>query len=477
MKTRYNRTKIVATIGPASSTKEVITELITAGMSVARLNFSHDTHESHKRTINHIKEINEATGKNVAILADLQGPKIRIGEVENSAIALKANSEVTLMSGKDKSTVNSLYISYEGLNNDVKVGEKILIDDGKINLEVIEVNNNIVKAKVIYGGMLTSNKGVNFPNTITKLSCLTPKDLRDLDFIIENDLEWVALSFVRTEDDIIQLKNILKQRNADIKIVAKIEKPEAVKNIDKIIEVSDGIMVARGDLGVEMSMDQVPIVQKQIVQKCIKAAKPVIIATQMLQSMLENPTPSRAEINDVANSVIDGSDAVMLSNETAVGLYPVKAVEAMYTTIKSIERDYYNYNININSIAKVSLDTSADSVCASACQIADQVKAVALVGMTWSGYTALKLSSHRPRSFIYIFTANSKLLRTLSLVWGVRTFNYSNIDANTDTTVQEVNAFLQQMGLIQVEDIIINTFAAPLKAKLRTNSIRITKIS
>jgi pyruvate kinase len=475
MNIHHNRTKIVATLGPASSKKEVLIKMIKAGMDICRINFSHGSHEDHLKTINIIKEINAKYNTHIGILADLQGPKIRIGQVENNGVILRKNQEIKITNKPQLSNTETLYITYDFFPRDVKKGEIVLLDDGKLQLKIIDTNKkDLVSAKVIYGGLLTSNKGVNMPDTIISSPSLTAKDLEDLDFILKHDIEWIGLSFVRKAEDITQLKEIIKKRSGSSRVIAKIEKPEAVKNLDAIIAETDGVMVARGDLGVECPMEEVPAIQKRIVKKCIEASKPVIIATQMMESMIINPRPTRAEVNDVANSVLDGADAVMLSGETSVGNFPVEVISTMQHIIQNIEKTSYQFGPH-HTPNKRSKTFLSDSICYTACVLAEQNNAVGIVSMTSSGYTAFQISSQRPQAPTFIFTTNKSLLNTLSLVWGVRGFYYDKFES-TDDTIKEVNEILKQQKLIRKGDIIVNTASIPITRKGRTNMIKVTVI-
>ena len=474
MKLKHNRTKIVATMGPASADKDTLLAMINAGVNVCRLNFSHGKYEVHQKTIDTIKEINEQYKTNVSILADLQGPKIRIGEVKNNGVLLVNGTRLTITTKEQLSDETTLYITYENFPRDVQPGEIILLDDGKLQMKVIETNRkDAVIAEVLYGGMLSSKKGVNLPNTKVSTSCLTPKDLKDLEFALKNNVEWVGLSFVRSADDIIELKRIIHHSGNPARVIAKIEKPEAIDNIDAIIDVSDAIMVARGDLGVEMPMEVVPVLQKQIAQACIKKAKPVIIATQMLESMITTARPTRAEVNDVANSVLDGADAVMLSAETSVGQFPIIVVETMSKIIHNIEEGHYPYN-NLPFCPEPE-NFLSDAICHSACVLSNETNADAIVAMTQSGYTAFEISSYRPKAPTYIFTPNKQLLNTLSLLWGVRGFYYDKMDS-TDATIADVNSILKKENLVITGDVVINTASMPILEKGKTNMIKVTII-
>lgn len=475
MKPFHSRTKIVATLGPASAKPEVLFSMFNAGLDVCRLNFSHGSQAVHQEVLDTIRSLNEKYDYNVGILADLQGPKIRIGMVQDGGIHLVNGNRTTITTKECIGNEERIYITYETFPQDVKAGEIILLDDGKLQLRVVETNlQDEVVCEVVHGGILTSRKGVNLPNTKVSIPSLTVEDRKNLDFVLENNVEWIGLSFVRTADDIHELKEIIASRGKTAKVVAKIEKPEAIANIDAIIAASDAVMVARGDLGVEMPMEEVPLLQKMIVNKCRAASKPVIVATQMLESMITTPRPTRAEVNDVANSVLDGADAVMLSGETSVGEFPLIVIETMQKIIQNIEQN--NYPFYADKYLKSSAETFlSDAVCDSAVFLAKQTKAVGIVSMTLSGYTAYEISSHRPDALIYIFTSNRSLLNSLSLVWGVQGFYYDKFES-TDETIIDVNQFLKDKKLIKKGDVIINTAAIPMERKGKTNMVKITTI-
>ncbi|GGC57071.1 pyruvate kinase [Pedobacter quisquiliarum] len=475
MKPFHSRTKIVATLGPASAKPDVLLSMFNAGLDVCRLNFSHGSQAVHQEVIDTIKSLNEKHDYNVGILADLQGPKIRIGMVKDGGIHLVNGNRTTITTKECIGNEERIYITYETFPQDVKAGEIILLDDGKLQLRVVETNlEDEVVCEVVHGGILTSRKGVNLPNTKVSIPSLTVEDRKNLDFVLENDVEWIGLSFVRNAEDIIELKDIIASRGKTAKVIAKIEKPEAIANIDAIIAASDAVMVARGDLGVEMPMEEVPLLQKMIVNKCRAASKPVIVATQMLESMITTPRPTRAEVNDVANSVLDGADAVMLSGETSVGEFPLIVIETMQKIIQNIEQN--NYPFYADKYLKTSAETFlSDAVCDSAVFLAKQTKAVGIVCMTLSGYTAFEISSHRPDALIYIFTSNRTLLNSLSLVWGVQGFYYDKFES-TDETIIDVNQFLKDKKLIKKGDVIINTAAIPMVRKGKTNMVKITTI-
>ncbi|GAB4398073.1 MAG: pyruvate kinase [Microscillaceae bacterium] len=471
----FNKTKILATVGPACNSKEKLLELARAGTDIFRLNFSHGTHEEHRQVVDQIRAINKEYNLNLAILQDLQGPKIRVGEVEKGEVMLETGKKLIITTKPEVGTAKRVSTTYQALPKDVKIGDRILMDDGKISLEVVEVAGNEVTTKIIFGGVLKSKKGINLPYTNISSPSLTEKDTEDLMFGLENDVEWIALSFVRSQIDILLLKHLIRQKNKTCKVVAKLEKPEAIQNLDEIIAVSDALMVARGDLGVEIGMEEVPMVQKLIVKKCNAAAKPVIIATQMMESMITNPGPTRAETNDVANAVLDGADTLMLSAETAIGLYPRLVIEEMRKTIQIAEEKADSiYQKNLKSEQKSPTHYN-DRVIAAACSLVEDVEASAVIGMTSSGYTAFRVASHRPRCNIFIFTSNRQLVSQMSLVWGIRAFYYDRFES-TDDTFQDVQRFLMDKGLIDKGDRIINLASMPISKKQRTNVIKFSVV-
>lgn len=476
MKRSFNKTKIVATIGPASNSPEMIKQLIETGVDVFRLNFSHGSHEGKKEVIDIIQNINENLICKVAILADLQGPKIRLGDLSKEGMELKAGTEITFTTNKAKASDEVLFINYSTLASEVKKGDRILIDDGKIELQAISADGiDTVTAKVNYGGIAKSRKGVNLPDTQLSVTAFTEKDRKDLEFILQQNIDWIALSFVRKEQEIIELKGLISQANHPARVIAKVEKPEALTNIIKIIDESDGIMVARGDLGVEVQGERVPLIQKDIVRRCLKANKPVIIATQMMESMIENPKATRAEINDVANAVLDGADAVMLSGETAVGKYPIEVIKNFTSILDEVEKKGEIYNKNLK--ADKSSDTYlSDAVCITASRISSEISAKAIIGLTTSGYTAFKIASHRPKANIYIFTGNKSILATLNLLWGVRTIFYDEFKS-TDETVSDVKTILQQQGVLRKGDVVVNLGSMPMSERGRTNMLRVSNIA
>jgi len=474
MKIPYNRTKIVATLGPACSSKDSLLAIIKAGVNICRINFSHGSHEVHLKSIQLIREINEQYKMNIGILADLQGPKIRIGMVKDNAIHIVPGQRIWFTTHEVLGDENQLYLTYENFPKDVHPGELILLDDGKLQMKIVETNRvDKVLAEVVHGGVLSSKKGVNLPNTKISTSSLTEKDIEDLHFALDHNVEWIGLSFVRSAEDIIELKRIIHERGSHARTIAKIEKPEAIDCIDEIIDATDGVMVARGDLGVEMPMEVVPLLQKSIVKKCVQKSKPVIIATQMMESMITTARPTRAEVNDVANSVLDGADAVMLSAETSVGEYPVIVVETMAKIIRNIEEKEYPYN-HLEFSPNPSRLLS-DAICHSATFLAKETHAKAIVSMTQTGYTAFEISSYRPEARTYIFTSNKSLLNLLSLVWGVKGFFYDKMES-TDESINDVNAILKEEHMVQEGDVVINTSSMPILKKGKTNMIKVSII-
>ena len=470
------KTKIVATIGPVTSSKENLVKLIKSGVNVCRLNFSHSTHEEHIEVIRNIREADKELGTHTAILGDLQGPKIRIGDVKDDNIELVPGAEIIITTKSVIGTADKVSITYQGLPQDVKKGEQILLDDGKLMFEVISTNlKDEVKLKVIHGGYLSSKKGVNLPNTKISQPSLTEKDKKDLQVILDQNLDWIGLSFVRSARDIIELKHIISQNNKQTKVVAKIEKPEAVIELENIVKESDAVMVARGDLGVEIPMQDVPLIQKKIITTCLNYAKPVIVATQMMESMTENAAPTRAEVNDVANAVMDGADAVMLSGETSVGKYPFTTVEAMCKIIKKIESDYEEMYSKEREPAKDIERFITDSICFTSCRLASRVEATGIITMTHSGYTAYKISSQRPKAAVFVFSGNKKLLTQLSLVWGVKTFFYNKTES-TDHTIADIKYLLKKQGHVAKGDMIINTASIPIEESGKTNMMKMSVV-
>ena len=473
-----HRTKIVATVGPACDTYEKLLELVKAGVNIFRLNFSHGTHENKAQIIEHIRAINSKEPYNISILADLQGPKLRVGEIENGALLIEPGDILTFTS-KEKvvGTKEKIYVSYPNLHEDVEVGNKIMIDDGKLEVVVTEITKaGDVKVQVTYGGLLLPKKGVNLPDTKISLPALTEKDLADLDFIIGQQVDWVALSFVRKAEDIVDLKRRLAEANSKSKVIAKIEMPSALVDLRNIILESDAVMVARGDLGVELPVEKVPMAQRDIIRKCIHRGKPVIVATQMMESMIDRVKPNRSEITDVANAVLEGTDAVMLSGETATGKHPALVVETMRKIILEVERTEYRYNRE-EDLKPLPHSPSflSDAICYNGCKLARDTKADALIGMTQSGYTAFVLSSYRPYSPLYIFTKERTLVNQLSLSWGVRAFYYDEEESLDEIMFDQIK-ILKERGFLKTGDVVVNTGSTPVHLHLPTNVLKISKV-
>ena len=474
---KIKKTKIIATIGPASSSSEIMEKMVTEGVDVFRINFSHAKHNEVKKIIKRVRDIDKKLSLNTAIIADLQGPKLRIGKMRKNS-SLKLGDKITIdcksqLVGSSK----KLYVNYKNLAKDINEAEKILLDDGKIILKTLSTNKkDLINAEVIQGGEISSNKGFNLPNTKVSLSPLTDKDIKDAILAIKENVDWLALSFVRKKGDIEDLIKII-DKNSDYKIpvIAKIEKPEALKNIDEIIKVSSGLMVARGDLGVELQSSEIPLIQKRLVAKAKKERIPVIIATQMMESMMSSMSPSRAEVNDVANSVMDGADAVMLSGETSVGEYPIEVIKTMASIINKVE------NSNLISLAskrpkdQKSKRYITKSICFSAAKMANDIKAKAISTLTNSGYTAFQISSWRPSTHILVFTSNRRILTQLNLLWGVKAFFYDGFQS-TDSTVEEINKIALKNKYLQIGDKVINLTSMPIDKKGMTNTLRISKI-
>lgn len=471
------KTKIVATVGPASSSREMLKKLIHAGVNVFRLNFSHGSHDDHLSVIGYVNSLNAELGTSVALLADLQGPKIRIGSMEGNEAMMNDGKELVFTTHECTCTADRLYITYPEFARDVKPGEDILLDDGKLLFRVIATNGtDEVKARVIHGGILSGKKGVNLPNTSVSLPSLSEKDYLDLEFILRHNFNWVALSFVRSADDIRLLKQAISQKGIVDNlpgIIAKIEKPEAVNQMDEIIAEADGIMVARGDLGVELPLEQVPMVQKGLIRKCIQASKPIIVATQMMEGMISNIRPTRAEVNDVANSVMDGADAVMLSGETSVGQYPVEVVETMGKIIRQVElcEDIYNKPHSPNRTDEDRL--ISDSILFSACNIARESNARAIIAMTHTGYSATRISSQRPKQDIFIFSNDKYLICKLNLLWGVKGFFFDNIVSSTSKTLKAITQLLLEKGFIEKGNLLINVTSTPIYVSGKTNMLKL----
>ncbi|WPY98621.1 pyruvate kinase [Christiangramia sp. OXR-203] len=470
------KTKIVATLGPATSSKDTLKRMLQEGVNVFRINFSHADYEDVKERVQMIRELNEEEGFNAAILADLQGPKLRVGVMKEEVVVSEGDI-ITFVTGEPfKGTSERVYMNYETFPQDVKAGERILLDDGKLIFEVVKTNKkDEVTTKVVQGGPLKSKKGVNLPNTNISLPALTEKDIKDAKFACELAVDWMALSFVRHAEDLMELQKLINEHSEfKIPIVAKIEKPEGVENIDKIVAYCDGLMVARGDLGVEIPAQEVPLIQKKLVLTAKKARIPVIIATQMMETMITSLTPTRAEVNDVANSVMDGADAVMLSGETSVGQYPVQVIQKMAQILESVEN---------SPLIKVPHEPPhvrtkryiTKAVCYHAAHMANEIKAKAICTLTNSGYTAFQISAWRPEAHILVFTSNRRILNQLSLLWGVKAFFYDKF-VSTDETIDDINDMAKQYKFVEVGDFTINLAAMPITAKGMVNTLRVSEI-
>ena len=469
------KTKIVATLGPATDTKEILRDLATEGVNVFRINFSHANYEIVKKQVKQIREINQEMGYNVAILADLQGPKLRVGIMEEGVV-LEAGDTFVFTTKECTGTREKAFMTYQSFPQDVKVGEQILVDDGKLLFEVISTDKTSeVVTKVLVGGILSSKKGVNLPNTNISLPALTEKDKKDAIFALSQNVDWIALSFVRTPEDLRMLRDLIAQHSEyRVPVIAKIEKPDAVENIDALVSYCDGLMVARGDLGVEIPMQEVPLIQKRLVMRAKRARIPVIIATQMMETMIENSVPTRAEVNDVANSIMDGADAVMLSGETSVGKHPVRVIQKMTEIIKSVE---------FSPLIKVPHDAPhirtnrfiTKSVCYHAARLSENTDAAAICTLTNSGYTAFQISAWRPKTHVIAFTTDKRILGKLNLLWGVRAFYYDE-NMSTDDTVEDINRIIKEKGFVKAGDLAINLTAMPVEERGMVNTLRVSVI-
>lgn len=471
---RFNKTKIIATVGPSTASKEMLIQLIQAGVQIFRLNFSHGTHANHQQVIEHVRAINQQLGKSMCLLQDLQGPKIRIGQLQQDTILLQDGNQIILTPAPVLGTATRVSTTYPTLAHEVKIGDTILVDDGKIALQAIFREGDDLVTKVIHGGTLRPNKGINLPSTALSTPSLTEKDRLDLAFGLQEEVEWVALSFVRRAQDIIELKEIIKQAGKSTKVIAKIEKPEALEHLQGIIQAADAVMVARGDLGVEIAMEKVPMTQKHIVNQCHRFGKPVIIATQMMESMIENPIPTRAETNDVANAVLDGADALMLSGETAMGKYPTHVITQMKKTILAVEELAPIYN-KYQDISPASPTFYHDSLIKTACILSRDIRAKALVCLTQTGWAALELAKHRPQAPIFVFTANKTLLSNINLIWNVRGYYYDKMES-TDLTFADIERCLIEHQHLQSGDVFISITSMPIQSRQRTNMLKVNQV-
>ena len=472
------RTKIVCTLGPASSGVDMLVRLIGEGMDVARLNFSHGSHDDHLQTIRNVQEACRRTGRQVALLQDLQGPKIRVATFSTPAVELRTGAAFTITTAPVEGNATRVSTTYGNLPNDVKPGDRILLDDGKLRLEVRDVRGDEVHCTVVTGGTLSAHKGINLPGVAVSTPAFTAKDREDLVFGIQHDIDYVALSFVRTAGDIRELRSAivdLIDKGRFLPIIAKIEKPQAVENIDAIIAEADGIMVARGDMGVELPPEEVPVLQKRIIRKCNEAGKPVIVATQMLESMIGNPAPTRAEASDVANAVVDGGDAVMLSGETSVGRYPVEAVQIMNRIVCRVEAEDVRAHRMLDLTAHT-VESRLDALARAACVLAEQMNARAIVAVTHSGRTARALARYRPRPRIIALTDRPKIQRRLNLVWGVNGMVVDELGNDSDRDLEMIQERLVRSGLVARGDYVVVLAGQPFFKRGTTNFIKVEKI-
>ncbi len=474
--TNSKKTKIIATLGPSSNSLKIMEKLILEGVDVFRINFSHANYENASKEISLIRKLSAKLKIHVSILADLQGPKLRIGQIEENS-QVKEDDLITFSCSKPFiGNSNKVFINYKKFASDVKIGETVLLDDGKLIFEIVNIdkNNNVI-AKVIQGGPIQSNKGVNLPNTKISLPALTKKDLEDAIFSIKEEVDWIALSFVRKKQDLIELRKLIEKNSTHkIPIISKIEKPEALDNLSEIIDNSDGLMVARGDLGVEIPAAEVPLIQKKLVLKAKEARIPIIIATQMMETMIDSRTATRAEVNDVANSVMDGADAVMLSAETSVGKFPVEVIKSMSSILMSVEGSKLIKVPNLPPSIKTKRYITK-SICYHASIMANEIGAKAICTLTNSGYTAFQISAWRPKSNILVFTSNKRILSQLNLLWGVKSFFYDSYES-TDKTVEQINEIAQKFNYVSKGDFLINLTAMPVKSKGMVNTLRVSEV-
>lgn len=469
------KTKIVATLGPATNTKEILKELASSGVNVFRINFSHAKYDDVKERLRQIREVNEENGYNVAILADLQGPKLRVGVMEENTV-LEEGQQFIFTTEECIGNKEKAFMTYQSFPKDVKAGEQILVDDGKLLFKVVSTDKKSeVVTEVIVGGVLSSKKGVNLPNTKISLPALTQKDKKDAIFALQQNVDWIALSFVRTPEDLRMLRDLIAQNSEyRVPVIAKIEKPEAVENIDSLIPYCDGLMVARGDLGVEVPMQEVPLIQKLLVDRAKKARIPVIIATQMMETMIENSVPTRAEVNDVANSIMDGADAVMLSGETSIGKHPIKVIQKMTEIIQSVEHSpmikvpHKAPHIRTNRFI-------TKSVCHHAALMSDNISAAAICTLTNSGYTAFQISAWRPKTHVLAFTTDRRIMGKLNLLWGVKAYFYDE-NLSTDDTVADINKIAKQNGYVKTGDMVINLTSMPVEERGMVNTLRVSEV-
>lgn len=465
------RTKIVCTIGPSSEKVPVLMKMMQAGMNVARLNFSHGTHEEHLRRVTSIREAAGKTGKNIAVMLDTKGPEIRLGYLEKEPVLLEAGKRVTLTVNDERGSESLLPVNYKGLPRDVCPGDRILIADGLIELRVIDKTRKTVECEIINGGELTSQKGVNLPGIVVNLPAVTDRDVDDILFAIKNGFDFIAASFIRKANDVLGIRQIVEESGGHLDIIAKIESREGLNNLDEIIKVSDGIMVARGDLGVEIPVEEVPLVQKKIIEKCNRAGIPVITATQMLESMIHNPRPTRAEASDVANAIFDGTDAIMLSGETAAGKYPLETVQTMVRIAIKAETSPDYEEITMRR-SRSQACTVTDAISHATCTISEDLEASAIITSTETGHTSRMMSKYRPRSPVVAVTPEEKVLRKMALVWGVQPLLVNRTN-NTDSMISEAIESSLKAGLINPGDLVVITAGVPVGVHGTTNLVKV----
>ena len=469
------RAKIVCTLGPSSNDPQTIKALVLAGMNVVRLNFSHGSAEEHRKVVRSVRQAARDTGRLVAIMLDLQGPKIRVGRFKTGAAVLEHGGQFVITTRAVEGDDTIVSTTYASLPKDVGIGDQVLLDDGLISLRVVGKNDTDLTCEIVDGGVLKNNKGINVPGVALSVSTLTAKDMKDVEFGIGEDVDYIAMSFVRQPSDIYTLKKYMQDKGASIPVIAKIEKPEALEYIDEIISVSDGIMVARGDLGVELPPEEVPAIQKNIILKCNQQGVPVITATQMLDSMVANPRPTRAEASDVANAILDGSDAVMLSAESASGKYPLESVRVMKRIISATEKTRIG-EIGHRQQSEDGTMATHEGIAISACTIAEQVDASAIVSITLSGSMARSIAKHRPQKPIYAISQRAHELRRLSLVWGIEGVLMPDLNRSIDEAVYEVEEALMERGYLKKGDRMVFTAGLPFAGRQATNMVRVDTV-
>lgn len=472
--TPTRNTKIVATLGPASNSPEMIEKLLKAGVNVFRLNFSHGTQELHRATVEAIRATADRLGVGVGVLQDLQGPKIRVARFANDQVVLEPGQKFSITCEDDSpGNEKRVGVTYKNLSSDLKIGDTLLLDDGRLELRVVTLKDGSINTEVVVGGVLSNNKGINIPGAHLSIPALTDKDIQDLRFGVELDVDWVAMSFVRTRDDLLLARHYLSRAGSQAKLMAKIEKPSAVDRFDEILKEVDGVMVARGDLGVEMAAERVPLIQKHLIRESLNAGKPVITATQMLESMITNPTPTRAEASDVANAIFDGTDAIMLSAETAVGSYPVEAVKMMDRIARAVETSE-EYRTAMRQLVPTSDNSTADAVALASVEMAHNLDAQLIVTFTSSGATALRVARNRPPTPVLAITPNARALRQMMVMWSVVPCLSEDIH-DTDEMVSVAGRAIQQTNLMDPDERFVITAGVPFGMRGTTNLIRVER--